>query len=290
MVETGIDMPAGLNKDKKPSEKIVRNRIRIFYTLFAGEKFLRIRTEIDNKANNALIRACIRTNLRNAENLTHTPFDIVARPPLPDASVTVDTMNVNRYVAGEFTSISDGKNGLAVMNNGLPEYCFYENGQLDITLLRGSKYIWGNDDSRFPTIEFKSDNGQCLGLNIAEYALFPFTNPITDGKNLRTAFEYGITPLCRVGKEPLDIKGIEISSQLIKVAAFKKAEDGNGYVLRLVNFATETTEFDIILPWQPATIEKVKLNETSQQVIAFNNKTIKLVASSKEIITLRLTF
>ncbi len=290
MVDSRIDMPDGLDKDKKASGKIVSSRIRIFYTLFAGEKFLRIRAEIDNKANNALIRACLRTNLCNAKNLTHTPFDIVARPPLPDASATVDTMNVNRYVAGEFTSISDSKNGLAVINNGLPEYCFYENGQLDITLLRGSKYIWGNDDSRFPTIEFKSDNGQCLGLNVAEYALYPFTKSIIDGENLRTAFEYGITPLCRVGKEPVNIKGIEVSNPLIKVTAFKKAEDGNGYILRLVNFAETTMEFDIILPWQHATVEKVKLNETTRQIITLSNKTIKMVASPKEIITIRLTF
>ena len=290
MVDTMIDMPAALGVNKIPSEKIVSTKVKVFYTLCTEEKFLRIRTEIDNKASNAIIRACFPTKINNAKNLTHTPFDIVERPPLSDASTTVDTLDVNRYAASEFTSVSDGIKGLAIMNNGLPEYCFYETGQLDITLLRGSKYIWSQQDSKFPTVEFKSDNGQCLGVNIAEYALFPFSDSITAGTNLRTAFEYGNNPRCRLGKEPLNLKGIEISNTLIKVTAFKKAEDGNGYILRIINFSTKNEETNINLPWQPKLIEKVRLDETKPQPLTSDDQSTNIQLRPKEILTLRLLF
>jgi 2-O-(6-phospho-alpha-D-mannosyl)-D-glycerate hydrolase len=291
MVETVIEMPAGLLNTTVPKEKTVRNIIKVYYTLAAGEKFIRIRTEIDNQAENALIRTACRTNLHEAVNLTHTPFDIVSRPPLADPMTILEgRRDVSRYAASEFTSVSDGKNGLAILNNGLPEYCFYQHGQIDLTLLRGSRFIWGNDVYNFPTVEFKSDNGQCLGLNIAEYALLPFAESITIGSNLRAAFEYGTPPRCCLSMTPLNLQGIAVANPQIKMIAFKKSEDGNGYILRLLNLSTQPETTDITLPWGIIQVAKIRLDETAPQSLSCHDGKLNIKILSKELLTLRLLF
>ena len=228
--------------------------------------------------------------MANATNWVHTPFDIISRPPLSDPLTLAERRDVNRYAASEFTSVSNGKTGLAILNKGLPEYCFYQNGQIDLTLLRGSRFIWGESVDQFPTVEYNADNGQCLGLNIAEYALFPFAASITTGTNLRTAFEYGTPPRCCLSMTPLNLKGIEISNLLVKMTAFKKSADGNGYILRLVNLSTQAETTDITLPWAPEQVLKMRLDETDPQSIICNANKLSIKIAPKELITLKFIY
>lgn len=233
------------------------------------------------------------SDIDNAVNYVHTPFDIQKREALADEYMEVGerriSTGISRYCAHYFTSVSDDKNGLTLLNKGLPEYTFHDNGILTLTLLRSSNIIWGTTKKDFPLKEYPAEAGFELGFHEREYGLLLHKGHIVDSNMLSKAFAYNMPAFSKVYSQKTTLPfSLNLGSDTLILSAFKKSEDQLGIILRFYNIlnAKQTARINL-----PATLEKVfrcRVDETTLKEIPLTDTILNVVAQPKEIVTLKL--
>ena len=116
----------------------------------------------------------------------------------------------------------DAKSGVAMLNKGLPCYRWVP-GRLDLSLLRSPEMPFCNVPID-PHDRWDIDGWRDTGKHRFEYALFPFTEGLSAGDLTRTGYDYNLPhPL----RPPFQVAGD------VLVTAWKPAEDGTGWILRI---------------------------------------------------------
>jgi len=116
----------------------------------------------------------------------------------------------------------DRKAGIALLNKGLPCYRWMPT-RLDLSLVRSPEWafclvepasyeFWDTDGMRDP------------GRHTFEYSLFPYSNGLTEGDLTRVGYEYN-------SPAPIDLP-FKVAGDVV-VTAWKPAEDGSGWILRV---------------------------------------------------------
>ncbi len=125
------------------------------------------------------------------------------------------------------------KAGVAVLNKGLPCYRWLP-GRWDVSLLRSPEWSFCAVEPQ--AYEFWDIDGQRdTGSHTFEYAVLPFTNGLSTGELTRRGYDYNhATPALPFG----------ISGDVV-VTAWKPAESGKGWILRLHEAGGMGTDVDI---------------------------------------------
>jgi alpha-mannosidase len=143
--------------------------------------------------------------------------------------------------------------GVAVLNKGLPCNRWIP-GRFDLSLLRSPE--WQFCAVEPGNYEFWDIDGQRdAGKHRFEYSIWPYTDGLSDGDLTRAGYAYNLP---RPIDPPFDITGDVV------VTAWKPAENGAGWILRLQNASDAETTVKMVLG-RPTRITPTNLIETPQQ-------------------------
>ena len=174
-----------------------------------------------------------------------------------------------------FAEVTDGENGIAVMPKGLFEYEVFDDMTMALTLIRACRIKLAVSEEK--VTELEDEGVQCPGSRSFEYAISFNKGVISELPN--KAADIFANVKCAVcgrgkGKLPLENSLFEIDNRNIHITAVKRADDGNGIIVRMFNPTVKTQKIKI-------KAKKCKMDETVTG--DFDG-----AVGAKKIVTLRL--
>ncbi len=281
--------------DAKRSEETVEFPVTSFVTLRRGSKIVEITTRFDNRADNHRFRALFPTWLEATHSAAEMGFDVVEReidrpPSSPWHGQTNPTHPQHRFV-----DVSDGKVGLAVLNDGLREYEVTDNDErmIAVTLMRAfevalSTVSWRWE--RHPEMRLSQSPGE----HEFRYAIYPHVGDWQEGEVMEQAERWTVPmEIAEVGPHPghlpksLSFLQIEPSSLLL--SALKRGEHSEELVIRLFNPGTKRVRGTVrcFKPIQSARL--LNLNEEPERNLQVEDGALSISVSKKKIQTIGIT-
>ncbi|MBQ7116139.1 MAG: hypothetical protein IJN94_06975, partial [Clostridia bacterium] len=239
--------------------------IESLVTLRKGAKFVEIETTINNRCEDHYLQVAFPTNIKAEYADAQGQFDVVRRPiKAPDYSL-YDEPPMTEHPMNSFVSISDGENGVALLNTGLKAYeaADDETNTLLLSLIRAYplRICVTKDMQNYSDWDKGS---QCIGKNTFRYAFMPHKgnweagNVWQESERFNLYLTIGQVAPTDHGKNPLTHSFLELKDENLNVSAVKKSEDGTGYVVRLFNPSDKTVKNAIRLNGGIAPIEKAQ--------------------------------
>ncbi len=297
--------------------------IQMKLTLGKYAKALDVRLTIDNMVKNHRLRVLIPTDIQTEYNYASLPYDIIKRNKISKFEQDKE------HPSTDFVCVEDETTGLAVLHHGLYEYEHMADARntLALTVLRSVGMITGLWDAEGAAAEaWRAEGCQCIGQNTAHFSIYPYAGDHITAKvaakaklfcaPLQTAFRadnpnkfIGGRPFVQgAGMPDIFYRPIKNTDQKLPIAgtmlqvdavhscilpsAFKKAEDQNGYIVRLYNTTDQNQSFTLRSPlFKIQAAEIVMPTEEAMITPAtVNDGTLYAIAKPKEIITFRLQF
>ena len=310
-----LQLPESLTDDRKTRSTKLRDFPMVnWLTLEADSPILGFRIEVKNTVKDHRLRVLFPTSIDTEFSFAGTQFDVVKRKIVPD---TFDDRDISEEVKriiigareqkpittfphGYFVDINDGQRGVAVLNKGLPEYeILPDNNTIALTLFRSVGWLARGDlltriEDAGPTI-FTPD-AQCLRQMIFKYAIYFRRGDYNQARVYQMAEEFNtdlkIVKTDQHQGELADTAGfltLKSIKDILQVSAIKRAEDGEGIILRLFNPSKEIIEGEVISNYSLGKVYLVNLNEKIiGEIKDCKEKSFKLLAKPKEIVTIRL--
>ena len=135
-----------------------------------------------------------------------------------------------------FAALTDDNDGFAVMPKGLFEYEVFDDSTIALTLLRACRIKLAVSEEK--QTELDDEGVQCPGCHKYEYAMCFNASDYTELPN--RAAEIFANVKCAVcgrgkGNLPLENSVLSLDNKNVHVTAIKRAQDGNGIIVRLYN-------------------------------------------------------
>jgi alpha-mannosidase len=225
---------------KNNSKQLVSIPIELIITLNKNSKRVDLKIEVDNKAESHRLRIMFPTGLIAKHSFGEGQFDVVKRDIKRPATKYWIEQPMYDYPMHHFVDVSDTKNGLAVLANGLKEYEVLEDKQrtLAITLFRSFEYIIQPSSKQ----DYSDKKGsQCLGKQIFNIAVYPHKGDWSKGKVYEEAMNYSYPiKLAQSGKADGKLNPLtsfmEIEPKEIIFSSFKKSGNNDrSFILRVYN-------------------------------------------------------
>ncbi len=245
-IVSNIEIPIGLEKDKRRSLECLNHEIHTFVTLNAGISRLDIKTEFVNKSENHRLRAIFPSKINTNTVMADGQFDVIKRNIKPWEGWK-NPSNCQRMQS--FFGLEDQDGGLLVASRGLNEYEILRDSKntMALTLLRAVGEIgdWG----KFPTPDMQLKDKKL----ILEYSLIPYSiDKKADAFKNGYAFAGDFICLAQTGRHTGNIISgsplIKVNGEYVVFSALKKAENGKDVVFRVYNVSESaqsiTIDFD----------------------------------------------
>lgn len=275
-VEIDWALPEGRSMDEKTRSKHLNPfKIENVVTLRKGSKYVEIETTVDNQSEDHYFQVAFPTNIKADVVHAQGQFDVVERPIAKPDYTLYDEIPMTEQPMNSFVDISDGKTGAALLNTGLKAYEAGddEENTMYISLLRSFplRICVTSDMQDYSSIDKGS---QCIGKNSFRYAFMPHKGNWEDGGVWGESEAFNLTfsavqlaPTAH-GKNPLEHSFIELTDDSLNVSAIKKAEDGDGWVIRLFNPSDKAKTAKIRVNGGIAPIEKAQ-SPVERQIAEF---------------------
>lgn len=257
-------LPDGITADKKERNPHKKEYVIIStLTLRKGQRWLDVKTELDNNIEYHYLQLSFPSNLKTDVVNVQGHYDVFSRPiPKPDFSVHDEAPEPEQPM-DSFLDLSDGNIGLAILNEGLKAYEAHDDPQrtVSLSLLRCFSLALGWTYA----IEFgEYEKGtQNPGKHTFHYAVMPHAGDWKTGdvwqasEQFNLALQAGQIGPSEHGTEPLSKSFLEIDPENLVVSAVKQSESGEGWVVRLFNPDDETVKAKIRMNGGRANSEKV---------------------------------
>jgi mannosylglycerate hydrolase len=275
------------------SELIIRTSV----TLRAGEEHVEVNVCFENRQENHYLRAMFPTHLTSA---THADagghFIVDHRPIRPQGPTTNSTWpDMATLPQNNFVDVSDGRFGIAFLNDCLTEYEVLDNKERTVALsfLRSVK-------NRICTERISSDfpsqkGGQSFGQHRIRYAIRPHSGDWKQANIPLYAefFNVSCRPVqTRKHKGQLPAKGtsmFEISNPTLRFSAMKKTEDRDTFIIRFYNPTSETQKglLKFLVPITHAWLTNLN-EERLRQIKTVNGGEVSLIAEPAKIVTVEI--
>ena len=181
------------------SDDTVDVEVRTTLELRTGEPFLRIHTEIDNRARDHRLRAHVPLPKPVTGSDAECAFGVVRRGLTAEGGP--HEAGLPTFVSRRFVDCSNGDEGVALLHDGLLEYEVVDDGrEVALTLLRATGYLSRAEPELRPNPAGPVDplEGPQLQRTVAvDYALFPHRGRWPDA-DLHAASDAFMVPLERV--------------------------------------------------------------------------------------------
>jgi alpha-mannosidase len=163
------------NMCRARSDETVVARVITRLELRAGERFLRVRHDIDNTARDHRLRAHFPLPATVPGSDAECAFTVVHRGLTAEGGT--HEYGLPTFPSRRFVDASDGTVGLALVHDGLLEYEVVDDGrELALTLLRATGYLSRSEPQLRPNPAGPTDpirGAQLAGDQVAEYAVLP---------------------------------------------------------------------------------------------------------------------
>jgi mannosylglycerate hydrolase len=240
-------IPASLTADRqRRSRTLVDFPIANTLILRRDQPWIEVITELDNRARDHYLRVSFPARIKTRTIHVQGQFDVVARDiTLPDPR-RLDEPPQPEQPMNSFVDLSDGRAGLALLNEGLKAYEAHDDADqtVSLTLLRAlAMRFFVPERGDHPG---QADGAQCPGRHVFRYAVMPhagdwhrggvwpaaeaFANPMLAAQITRTPH----------GHQPLTRSFLEVSPHGLHVSAVKPSEDDTGWVVRVFNPTNRT--------------------------------------------------
>jgi alpha-mannosidase len=267
--------------------------LTIKISLSRGEDYVRIHTEIDNRARDHRLSAGFRLPKGFNRMWAHTPFDVVERGIyLPQyrtyfrnkANLQSERGWLMRPMQSCVAAV--GRRGtLFVLNKGLYEYFQPQKDRLNVTLMRACGLI------THAFTMYDSSGGQCLGKIALDYAV-GLCGRTTPALLLKKAMEFRLPPHA-YQTYPGSALEIAIKAQSICavsrddwiISAIKRSEDGKGIIVRVFSLSSRTKTGTITMGLPVRRAFLARLDEKRLQELKVSNQAVRLRLGPRRIAT-----
>ena len=202
------------------------------------------------------------------------------------------------YPQKAFVSVDDGVRGLTIGNNGLPEYEALDtpNGvTIAVTLLRCVGWLSRSDISSRrggAGPQIRTPGAQLHGRHVFEYCVIPHDADWQSAGAHALAYQR-LRPMrarwSRHGLGRIASEGslLKVDSPAFNVSAIKRAEDGDGVIVRLYNITNDNAEASVELAGFEGPVSVVNLNEELIGDVPRIDGGVDISARPNEIVSLR---
>jgi mannosylglycerate hydrolase len=292
--EYGFESKHGVNGEGKRSDETKPFTIISRITLKKDSKRVDIKTTLKNNVRNHRLRVAFPTGIHAEYSNAAGHFTVDSRPSEPVKGADEKYWpEMQTLPMQTFVDVSDGKKGVALLNNCLTEYELKndEKSTLYLTLFRamGNTIVtWWEAVG-----EFADQTGSQLQRDMEfDYSIYPHEGGWENGHVYTEAqnMNLPIAPyqLCghSAGTLPLKNSFLKFSNQNLILSAFKKAEDRNSFILRIFNPSSQMIKDNITFAAIVKNAWLCNLNEQRSENLCVNNEnTVEIEAASNKIIT-----
>ncbi len=280
--------------DKYTRRSAERTDVKIIseVSLYRGLKHIQVITHFDNTVRDHRLRVLFPTGFASQSYYAAMPFDVVIRPiPKPSSPEWTEQPDSSDPQTG-FIGVCDEKKGLAVTNIGLYEAEVLDDEQrtIAITLLR-SFYQHGN----WTKDRWKDEEFQNPGRHTFTYAICPHEGSWHEG-DIHGMLTQIDNPLKVVqhgkgtsGYLPLNHSFLSVS-KCLQVSCIKKAEDGDGLIVRIYNPSPVDRVGELKCANTIKKVMQTDLEEIEIRTLASESNSISLQVPHHKIVTIKLIF
>lgn len=286
----------GVGNNARRSDETRPMPVSLHVTLRRDAPGLELRVCFSNSAEDHRLRMLFPT--RRAGTLCHaeSAFDVVTRdttfgPESPWRGACGVTFPMQRFV-----DVSDGAAGLAIINDGLREYEVTqdEDRAIAVTLMRAYRVSLTTVSQRWeqrPEMKL----AQCPGDHELHLMIYPHVGDYAAGGVLAAAesFAAPMEPAqagAHGGDLPPRHSFLHIEPDTLALSAFKRAEDRDGYIVRLWNPTDMIVEGALQFDRPLQSAEGVTLEELSIAPLPIRDNGLTLQVAPKKIMTVRVRF
>ncbi|MEX2247188.1 MAG: glycoside hydrolase family 38 C-terminal domain-containing protein [Dehalococcoidia bacterium] len=300
-VEMTYELPARLAPDRDArSGETVEERITTTVTLTDGVARIDVRTEIDNVAEDHRLRVHFPSGVRAAVSKADEHFGVIERPvalPAWDPETWAE-QPLGTYPQKAFVSVDDGAFGLTISNRGLAEYeavDTLEGTEIAVTLLRCVGWLSRSDlttrrGGAGPQLQ--TPGAQLIGRQAFDYAIMPHAGD-WEAAGAHVLAVQALRPMRArwnrhgLGRLPARDSLLRVSSPSFVVSAMKRAEDGEGGIVRLYNISPAEAETAVDVPALSGGASRVDLKEEFVAEVSRGAGGVVVGAGTNEIVSLR---
>lgn len=286
-VERLFRLPRELD-EQRSARATEQTGVRLYtdYILYPDSDTIKVRVRLNNTAKDHRLRLLFPTGNVVEKCSYATTFDTaITAITTPDTSQWLHPAP-KTFVHQGWVAV----NGLTVVAPGLPEAELVDDGTLAITLLRSIGWLSRHDLNTRPGPAgpvIPVANAQCLETIEAELNLFAGTDAVKA--------QQCEVPLAAViaGTEPLlepERSLLQLHSDSLLLSAFKPAEQGDDFILRLLNPGTTLATGELQLGFDVSAVHIVSLDEERllSAVAQLSVRRFKVELAPHQLQTLRL--
>lgn len=242
-------LPKGRASDEKSRSTEQRDvTICSRVSLKKDQRFVEVITDVDNTVEDHYLQVVFPAHISATHVDAQGQYDVLHRAvKLPRSARYLEDPQTEQPM-NSFIDISDGEQGLALLNEGLKAYEATEqaNPELRLTLLRSFplRICVTTEMLDYSRVDKSS---QCLGSHRFRYAVMPHRGRWDEGKTWQAAEQFNLplvvaqTAPTEAGTEPPEKSFLEVTTG-IHVSAVKQSESGQGWIVRLFNAQAQTVQ------------------------------------------------
>lgn len=299
-IELLLKLSRSLTGDRRGRSKgRVDEKITSFITLQKGARRIDIKTIVENKAKDHRLRAVFPTGIKTKESIAESTFGVIHRPTrTPQGDGWIEKPSPTHPQA-RFVAVEDGGRGVAILNNGLPEYEVTEDGKIYLTLLRCVGWLSRDDlqtrEAHTAGPKLKTPGAQCIGEHEFEYSILPYSGRWEEALVWKQAIDFN-TPLIgsRIegeGRLPRQFSFLSVEPDELVISAIKKAEEDDSLTVRLHNITNRPVKGYIETYKEVNRALETDLNEEpKRELLVELNSKVPLTVKGSEIKTVKLSF
>jgi 2-O-(6-phospho-alpha-D-mannosyl)-D-glycerate hydrolase len=282
-----LDLPNG-EVDGQRSPGRIPLPISIIVRLRRGSPALELTVHLDNRVRDHRLRLLFPSGLANAtHSAAEGQFDVVERPIETPNPTGWKEPPYTTHPMWNFVDVSDGKEGFAVINDGLTEFEVIDDPQrtVAITLLRtfGKFYF-----------ERPTPGAQCLGEHTFRFLLVPHTGTWRDADLFGHVADLTVPPPAVLsaptqGTRPHRESALTLSNPAIQSSGIKRSEDGESLIVRLWNPTEKEQSVTLTTGHHLSTAQRLTLEEKQIETLDVQEvRSVSLTLPPKRIETLSL--
>ncbi len=242
-----------------------------------GKDYVDVESDIDWHESHVLLKASFPVAATSDFATYEIPYGSIDRPTTRNNSWEKAQLEVP---AMRWADLGDGKHGLSILNKDKYGYDAVGN-QLRISLLRSTK--WPDPEAD-------------MGRQHFHYAIYPHAGTWKDAMTVRHGWEYdyplqAVVTTAHAGSLPAEHSFASVSPDNVVLTAVKKAEDANGLIFRVYEWAGKaaTAEFHVPPGAKSATVTNL-MEAPEGQPLSVTGDVVKAPIKPYEILTVRVDY
>ncbi|UCD29502.1 MAG: alpha-mannosidase, partial [Planctomycetota bacterium] len=297
--EITMHLPArGIKEQQQRGDRLEDLTIKTSVTLRSGSHSLEVKVDIDNRHEDHYLRVMFPSGLEEATHADAGGHFIVDHRPIrpPGPNDETSWMDMATLPQNNFIDISDGKHGIAFLNDSLTEYEVSDSQErvVALSLLRCVRN-WVCTEHRCGSNWPSQKGAQALGQHTIRYAIMPHNGNWNDADIPLEAVLFNI-PIRLVQTRSTEgelsanqSSFYSIDNKKLQFSAMKKTEDRDTIIFRIYNPTNSEQKGNLKFAASLSKAWSTNLNEQRSAEIKLKDEhTVPVSAGPCKIITVEI--